>query len=167
MTDSTHPAAVLGGIPPGAARLPRAPWHRRPFTWLAAALATGGLAGRLCPQPYRRQHADRRGRHPGPRRLHANHPNLRPRSADRRIRHDAGRCRRDAADDLCRRCGTKGGTDELVLTLALAGQAIFNAVTRDPSMLKQMGLPAGVHARMDHGYLVLWGPDSTSGGQAS
>ena len=63
--------------------------------------------------------------------------------------------------------GTKGGADELVLTLTPAGQAIFNAVTSDPSMLKQMGLPAGVHARMDHGYLVLWGSDSAFGGQAS
>ena len=46
MTDITDPA-TLGDIPAEAAHTPRAPWYRRPVTWLAAGLAIGGLATSL------------------------------------------------------------------------------------------------------------------------
>ncbi len=167
MTDITDPA-TLGDIPAEAGHAPRAPWYRRPVTWLAAAgLATGGLATTLAL---------------------ALTGGSTPTGADAILARDgytltvetsdpgpliAGSGMTQAEAAVMRQmvsaaaAGTKGGTDELVLTLTPAGQAIFNAVTSDPSMLKQLGLPAGVHARMDHGYLVLWGPDSTFSGQAS
>ena len=163
MTDITDPATLVD-IPAEAAQAPRAPWYRRPVTWLAVGgLTIGGLATTLT-------------------------GGSTPTGADAILARDgytltvetsdpgpliAGSGMTPAEAAVMRQMisaaavGTKGGTDELVLTLTPAGLAIFSAVTSDPSMLKQLGLPAGMHARMDHGYLVLWGPDSTFSGQAS
>jgi hypothetical protein len=167
MTDITDPVA-LGDIPAEAAHAPRAPWYRRPVAWLAAAgLAIGGLATAFA--------LTLAG-------------GSTPTGADAILARDGYTVTVETSDPgplitgsgmtpaeaavmrqmvSAAAVGTKGGTDEAVLTLTPAGLAIFSAVTSDPSMLKQLGLPAGVHVRMDHGYLVLRGPNSTFSGQAS
>jgi hypothetical protein len=59
--------------------------------------------------------------------------------------------------------GSKGGTEEAVLTLTASGNALFGAIIT-PALAGQLGLPPGIHARMEDGYLVLWGSSSAFGG---
>jgi hypothetical protein len=146
---------------PAPAPEPR-PWYRRPAAWIAAAvLALAGLAVGL-------GLASTGGGQSGPDAILARDGYTVTTETSDPGPMIAGASPADAAliKDLVAAgaIGSKGGTDEAVLTLTASGKALFGAVISSPALTAQLGLPAGVHARMENGYLVLWGPSSAFGG---